>query len=99
MILLCLQLHVPLVCIVDLCITPVVFTSVFILFRYFTLYKYIFFCFNLECVSLVKEKLVSSIEKGKDNVAAFAHYVAMYIVFGKAVSNTKSNLNDAQSYY
>jgi len=36
-------------------------------------------------------------EKGKDEVAGFAHYVAMFIVFGKAVSNTKSNLNDAQS--
>lgn len=49
-----------------------------------------------ECVSLIKEKLVSSIGKGKDEVAGFAHYVAMYIVFGKAVSNTKSDLNDAQ---
>ncbi|VVC44540.1 AP180 N-terminal homology (ANTH) domain,I/LWEQ domain,ENTH/VHS,ENTH domain [Cinara cedri] len=49
-----------------------------------------------ECVSLIKEKLVSAIGKGKDEVAGFAHYVAMYIVFGKAVSNTKSNLNDAQ---
>lgn len=54
---------------------------------------------NLECVSLVKEKLVNTIEKGKDEVAGFAHYVAMFIVFGKAVSNTKSNLNDAQSKY
>lgn len=54
---------------------------------------------NLECVSLVKEKLVSTIGKGKDEVAGFAHYVAMYIVFGKAVSNTKSDLNDAQSKY
>lgn len=44
----------------------------------------------------MKEKLVGTIEKGKDEVAAFAHYVAMYIIFGKAVSNTKSNLNDAQ---
>lgn len=52
---------------------------------------------NLECVSLIKEKLVSAIGKGKDEVAGFAHFVAMYIVFGKAVSNTKSNLNDAQS--
>lgn len=52
---------------------------------------------NLECVSLIKEKLISTIEKGKDEVAGFAHYVAMYIVFGKAVSNTKSNINDAQS--
>jgi len=49
-----------------------------------------------ECVSLIKEKLVSSIGKGKDEVAGFAHYVAMYIIFGKAVSNTKSDLNDAQ---
>ncbi|XP_022160199.1 huntingtin-interacting protein 1 isoform X2 [Myzus persicae] len=49
-----------------------------------------------ECVSLIKEKLVSTIEKGKDEVAGFAHYVAMYIIFGKAVSNTKSDLNDAQ---
>ncbi|XP_060839150.1 huntingtin-interacting protein 1 isoform X2 [Rhopalosiphum padi] len=49
-----------------------------------------------ECVSLIKEKLISSIGKGKDEVAGFAHYVAMYIVFGKAVSNTKSDLNDAQ---
>ncbi|XP_025208594.1 huntingtin-interacting protein 1 isoform X2 [Melanaphis sacchari] len=48
------------------------------------------------CVSLIKEKLVGFIEKGKDEVAGFAHYVAMYIVFGKAVSNTKSDLNDAQ---
>ncbi|XP_026813562.1 huntingtin-interacting protein 1 isoform X3 [Rhopalosiphum maidis] len=49
-----------------------------------------------ECVSLIKEKLVSSIDKGKDEVAGFAHYVAMYIVLGKSVSNTKSDLNDAQ---
>lgn len=56
-----------------------------------------FFLLNLECISLIKDKLVSSIGKGKDEVAGFAHYVAMYIVFGKAVSNTKSNLNDAQS--
>jgi len=47
----------------------------------------------------VKEKRIGSIGKGKDGVAGFAHYVAMYIVFGKAVSNTKSNLNDAQSNY
>uniref|UniRef100_A0A2S2PCM6 Huntingtin-interacting protein 1 n=1 Tax=Schizaphis graminum TaxID=13262 RepID=A0A2S2PCM6_SCHGA len=52
-----------------------------------------------ECVSLIKEKLVSSIGKGKDEVAGFAHYVAMYIIFGKAVSNTKSDLNDAQSKF
>lgn len=56
-----------------------------------------FLLLNLECISLIKEKLVSTIAKGKDEVAGFAHYVAMYIVFGKAVSNTKSNLNDAQS--
>lgn len=49
-----------------------------------------------ECISLMKEKLVSIIEKGKDEVAGFAHYVAMFIIFGKAVSNTKSDLNDAQ---
>jgi len=49
-----------------------------------------------DCIALVKEKLVGFIGKGKDGVAGFAHYVAMYIVFGKAVSNTKSNLNDAQ---
>lgn len=55
--------------------------------------------FLVECVSLIKEKLVNTIEKEKDEVAGFAHYVAMYIVFGKAVSNTKSNLNDAQSNY
>lgn len=58
-----------------------------------------FLLVNLECVSLIKEKLVSTIGKGKDEVAGFAHYVAMYIVFGKAVSNTKSDLNDAQSKY
>jgi hypothetical protein len=52
---------------------------------------------NVECVSIIKEKLINIIGKGKDEVAGFAHYVAMYIVFGKAVSNTKSNLNDAQS--
>lgn len=52
---------------------------------------------NAECVSIIKEKLMDIIGKGKDEVAGFAHYVAMYIVFGKAVSNTKSNLNDAQS--
>lgn len=50
-------------------------------------------------MSLIKEKLVNTIGIGKDEVAGFAHYVAMYIVFGKAVSNTKSNLNDAQSKY
>lgn len=54
---------------------------------------------NLECISLIKEKLLSTIGKGKDEVAGFAHYVAMYIVFGKAVSNTKSDPNDAQSNY
>lgn len=52
---------------------------------------------NLECIPIIKEKLIDTIGKGKDEAAGFAHYVAMYIVFGKAVSNTKSNLNDAQS--
>lgn len=56
----------------------------------------IFYIYS-ECISLIKEKLVNTIGKGKDEVAGFAHYVAMYIVFGKAISNTKSNLNDAQS--
>lgn len=55
------------------------------------------FVFYLECVSIIKEKLFITIGKGKDEVAGFANYVAMYIVFGKAVSNTKSNMNDAQS--
>jgi len=58
-----------------------------------------FLLLNIECVSLIKEKLVSTIGKGKDEVAGFAHFIAIYIVFGKAVSNTKSNLNDAQSKY
>lgn len=58
-----------------------------------------FILFNLECIPIIKEKLISTIGKGKDEAAGFAHYVAMYIVFGKAVSNTKSNLNDAQSKY
>lgn len=86
MILQCLQLLVHLVC----CLIK------------FELYLisnkcFYYFLINLECVTLIKEKLVDIIGKGKDEVAGFAHYVAMYIVFGKAVSNTKSNLNDAQS--
>ncbi|XP_050536269.1 huntingtin-interacting protein 1 isoform X2 [Daktulosphaira vitifoliae] len=50
-----------------------------------------------ECLILIKDKLVEAINRGKDNAAVLAHYIAMYVVFGKAVSNTKSNLNDAQS--
>lgn len=46
---------------------------------------------------LIKDKLVEAIDKGKDNAAGLVHYIAMYVVFGKAVSNTKSNINDSQS--
>lgn len=84
MILLCLQLPV---------------LRVYYLFS-FNYVRFLIIYFDyLECVSLIKEKLINTIVKGKDEVAGFAHYVAMYIVFGKAVSNTKSNLNDAQSKY